>query len=315
MKFLKGLAIIFMVMAPFLLLEAASRVYFCVKYKSPHFLTYGKKSRTEGEKINIYDGVRHKAYGSYFKSVPGDYKQPYRYKRFDVHINKHGFRGEEFDDIPTKYRIFCLGGSTVEDLEVEDGKDWPSQLQKELGDGYEVINAGIIGQSTTNIINLINHEILGYKPRALVIYEAFNDYHTMHSFGKMSRWYAKVFSLLYNKSLLFAIIVEKKFIFSKKEYPEKEVSMCVDKYRENIKTILDIGRANNIKVFLVKQAINTDNEFYLKTHARMMKVLDEFNGIDIKLDKEDFYDIAHLTESGDAKVAKQIREAIWKNLN
>ena len=96
-------------------------------------------------------------------------------------INEHGSRGASFE-LPKPSgvrRIVVLGGSTVFDLNADEGFDWPHLVEKFLKEkGHhqvEVINAGIPGHTSGDSLGRLYTEIWQWEPDYLMIYEAWND--------------------------------------------------------------------------------------------------------------------------------------------
>lgn len=96
-------------------------------------------------------------------------------------INEHGSRGTSFKlpKPPGVRRIVVLGGSTVFDLNADEGFDWPhlvEKLLKEKGHNeVEVINAGIPGHTSSDSLGRLYTEIWQWEPDYLMIYETWND--------------------------------------------------------------------------------------------------------------------------------------------
>ncbi len=96
-------------------------------------------------------------------------------------INEHGSRGASFKlpKPPGVQRIVVLGGSTVFDLNADEGFDWPHLVEKFLKkNGHhqvEVINAGIPGHTSGDSLGRLYTEIWQWEPDYLIIYEAWND--------------------------------------------------------------------------------------------------------------------------------------------
>lgn len=85
----------------------------------------------------------------------------------------------------TKIRVGCFGDSHTQGDETAPGNDYPSVLQKILGDRYQVINFGNGGHGFHQIYTLIDHYIDRYKldyiiigPRGFYTYRSmsFNNY-------------------------------------------------------------------------------------------------------------------------------------------
>jgi hypothetical protein len=96
-------------------------------------------------------------------------------------INEHGSRGASFKlpKPPGVRRIVVLGGSTVFDLNADEGFDWPHLVEKFLKENghhqVEVINAGIPGHTSGDSLGRLYTEIWQWEPDYLIIYEAWND--------------------------------------------------------------------------------------------------------------------------------------------
>lgn len=104
-------------------------------------------------------------------------------------INRHGYRGPSFD-VPKPAgltRIVVLGGSTVFDKDATEGNDWPHLVERLLKEkGYtniEVINAGIPGQTSADLLGRLFAEVWLWEPDYILVYEAWND---IKYFGDLS---------------------------------------------------------------------------------------------------------------------------------
>lgn len=102
------------------------------------------------------------------------------YKSTNDRHNKHGFRGKELSGDSSLFRIVCLGGSTTYGTGVDDYRQsYPYLLEghlKELGlNQVEVINAGVPGYGSLEI--LLNYQLLisELKPDLIIIYSGIND--------------------------------------------------------------------------------------------------------------------------------------------
>jgi lysophospholipase L1-like esterase len=91
-------------------------------------------------------------------------------------INSYGYRGAEIDPVKQKFRIVVYGGSGVFDPIVK--LSWPEKLQNlfaEKSANIEVINAGIPGDSSAEIMGRFFSEVRELKPDLVLIYETWND--------------------------------------------------------------------------------------------------------------------------------------------
>jgi lysophospholipase L1-like esterase len=102
---------------------------------------------------------------------------------YPFNTNRHnslGFRGDDLASDSESYRIVCLGGSTTYGTGVEDyKKSYPYLLKQKLQqlnyDKVEVINAGVPGYGSLEL--LLNYRLLikPLKPDLLIIYTGVND--------------------------------------------------------------------------------------------------------------------------------------------
>lgn len=109
----------------------------------------------------------------------------YSYHKSTISVTKdrYGFRGGASTyNNPAAIDILCVGGSTTQQIYVEDGHTWPDVLENELkasGVELNVANAGIDGQSTFGHIKnfeLWFPEISELKPQYVFFYVGVNDF-------------------------------------------------------------------------------------------------------------------------------------------
>jgi hypothetical protein len=101
-----------------------------------------------------------------------------------VSINQFGFRGPTPRTLAKPagvIRVIVQGGSTTEDIFVEDGRTWPEQLQEKLNAGLktdriEVVNMGTSGYTSWNCVNDLKRNGLDLKPDIVVAYHGVNDF-------------------------------------------------------------------------------------------------------------------------------------------
>jgi len=99
--------------------------------------------------------------------------------------NNLGYAGKRvltIDKPPGKIRVYCIGGSTVEQNDPNQGPDshWPAKLQdilnKKLGrEVIETINAGISGYTSAESLSEFVFRGQDLKPDFLLIYHNVND--------------------------------------------------------------------------------------------------------------------------------------------
>jgi lysophospholipase L1-like esterase len=95
-------------------------------------------------------------------------------------INSQGFRGAEFAPVKSGYRVVCVGDSIVFGFELNDeSAPFPVQLQDKLrAAGYpdiEVINGGVPGYSSLNVLRFVERKVLPLAPDLIIVTTGWND--------------------------------------------------------------------------------------------------------------------------------------------
>lgn len=97
------------------------------------------------------------------------YFRPTIILRTTIIINSKGFRNAEFGRKALRAkRVFCLGDSITFGGEVPVEKTYPGVLDKLLGEKVEVINAGVFGYSTLQIMGQLER-VLKLEPDAVIV--------------------------------------------------------------------------------------------------------------------------------------------------
>jgi lysophospholipase L1-like esterase len=99
--------------------------------------------------------------------------------------NSLGYRSDEFplEKPDGVYRIVALGGSSTYDVSIESNDDiFTAQLEKLLKEEYgydevQVINAGVPGYNSWEILVNLEFRVLDLDPDLVIIYEGTNDVH------------------------------------------------------------------------------------------------------------------------------------------
>ena len=112
------------------------------------------------------------------------YPTPNYRKGFTSH-NSLGYRNDEFTlDKPSGvYRIVALGGSSTYDVSIQDNAaTFTAQLERSLKEDYgyqnvQVINAGVPGYNSWEILVNLEFRVLDLDPDLVIIYENTNDVH------------------------------------------------------------------------------------------------------------------------------------------
>ena len=123
-----------------------------------------------------------------FAFTPHPYLSYYptpNYRNRQTFHNSLGYRG---DDFPLKkpngvYRIVVLGGSSTYDVRIQNNANiFTAQLEKQLKEKYgyqnvQVINAGVPGYNSWELLVNLEFRVLDLDPDLVVIYEGVNDVH------------------------------------------------------------------------------------------------------------------------------------------
>lgn len=317
-------------------------IYFV--YGFPKLLTKDKKSEKpnsgEFRAYNMIPCIQSHGYRMY---LPGDYTKIYKNRKFSVHINELGFRGEELKDGP---RIVILGGSPIAGMSSPDDATVPYLLQKQLG--VQVLNGGMGGRSMLEIIPMTENEILKLRPSTIILYSGFNNFRQTNffSYGRVSaktrveKFFERLWAWLYNHSLVFASIYEKFTFFREKPVSFEDAQMALDDFKRHMQQIVDIAQRNGIRLVIVKQPLFietipaplqdkatfdkiedlvdkkepiTYDQAYYWMQSHILDIIDGFSGEATIVDpipefreKDLFHDMVHLTDNGNKRLAEII---------
>jgi lysophospholipase L1-like esterase len=201
-RWMKSLAVAIGVLGAFVIAELGIRLYFSWVV-GPRVFLYGTgwyrnvpkgASFSESERAMIAtewgreDSVeRHEnVLGGYTKYFPYERKSTHDVdtgERIPVTINKHGFRGKDFDKEkpPGVFRILTLGASSTFGYYNRDNDTYPHHLEALLNERcpgpvrFEVINLAVPHAKSGDIAALFLSEGLGLAPDAVTFYEGRND--------------------------------------------------------------------------------------------------------------------------------------------
>lgn len=96
-------------------------------------------------------------------------------------INEHGFRGDSFplEKPEGTTRIMIYGGSAVFDIFADRKQDWPHRVERRLRrrghQDVNVINAGIPGNASFDVLGRLMAEGHWFDPDVVVLYQGWND--------------------------------------------------------------------------------------------------------------------------------------------
>lgn len=244
-------------------------------------------------------------------------------------MNNMGFSQTKDVGKKIKTRVLCIGGSTTE---LNDGPDvdnsYPGWLQKRLGDQYEVINAGVCGYTSAEMLINFELRLLDLKPEYLIIYEAINDvlYAGMIE-GFMSDYSHSRINAGDWKNRDLTECINNMERRAAPEIPRE----ATETFKRNIKSICSIAKTNRIEPILVKfnynPEIETSGDIYplkqlglggseavfldgLKKNIKAMaQIKDEMVVAYVETEpmmREDFIDTCHFNSGGMRKMADAI---------
>ncbi|GDX79635.1 hypothetical protein LBMAG42_14460 [Deltaproteobacteria bacterium] len=88
-------------------------------------------------------------------------------------VDAHGFRAHTYaislSKPPEVKRVITFGDSQTYGAGVQPDETWPARAEAALGPGWEVLNAGLSGYRSFNVLRLIKLKIAAYDPDFVVI--------------------------------------------------------------------------------------------------------------------------------------------------
>lgn len=95
----------------------------------------------------------------------------------EVTTNSQGLRDSEYDKLPPPgiRRILALGDSQTFGNGLAQADTWPAQLERKLGDGYQVLNGGLPASDTWQHEIILRRLMDIYHPDAVILAFYIND--------------------------------------------------------------------------------------------------------------------------------------------
>lgn len=238
--------------------------------------------------------------------------------REDV-VNNCGFTGTRLTHIekePGIKRIICVGGSTTESSYKTANNTYPELLQRILGEKYEVINAGVPGYTTAEILIYLELKLLDFKPDIVVIYTGANDAST-GTFKNFKSDYTHArapfgYTPVKDKNDLIYSIRPEISERSDGRIPD----IAVETFKRNINSMTAICKSNNIVPIFVAENISQNNKYskeFVDGVTRNVKSVRDIVPHYLKMSNmvnEDYTDGCHLNISGMEKLATCIAQKI-----
>jgi lysophospholipase L1-like esterase len=267
--------------------------------------------------------------------------------------NAQGFRAPKdvrYTADPTRFRIACLGGSSTYDTRTTREESYPRQLELLLRargfDEVDVINAGLGGYSTPNLIGMLALRVVPLEPRIVLVYSGFNDAwnrilyrgveddytHAMRSWDlcpgpvwRESRLLDRLAAKLGSRSRHNPHVHDVAWVPMSGDAAENWRSSSALPFERNLITLVAIARAHGIRPVLVTQAtdfvnhpVERANDVWEQAMHEHTAVLDrvalraEVDRIDVRTPMSDhgeyFADVLHMTAAGNRERARIIAD-------
>jgi len=277
----------------------------------------------------------------------------------NINHNAQGYRAEKnrlYKADPDSINIVSLGGSSTYGTRVYNKDSYPYLLEKVLRQStytdktINVINAGLGGYSTPNIIALLSGKIIHLDPAIIIFYVGFNDAWTrlMFSDFKMDyshaqkSWMEPKFPF-WRYSRFLDVVAGKLGYPSAKPHihsvawrkmsgkPEANFrNSSADAFRANLMTLISIARTHGAVPILVTQATDfknhplpENNKVWMQAMGEHMNIINQVAGnmsvdlINVRSPmsdkKEYFLDVLHMNGEGNKKRAEIIADYLIRN--
>jgi lysophospholipase L1-like esterase len=240
------------------------------------------------------------------------------------------------DLVKIKPRILCLGGSTTELSDGPAEATYPGHLQSLLGDGWEVLNAGVCGYTTAEMLISFCLKWIDFDPDYVILYEAINDllYAGMIKGFKSDYSHGRVntgFNRDKNDCSCLTGHINRQPMVPADTVPEE----AVQTFKRNLRSLCAVAWENRVTPIIVKfqynPAIEGASSIYplydlglqgkeamflsgLKRYIQAGEEVAMETGAEFidpgPLNEEDFIDSCHFKKSGMKKIAEAIKGGI-----
>jgi lysophospholipase L1-like esterase len=262
--------------------------------------------------------------------------------------NSLGFRGREVESPKPagRYRIACLGGSTTYDDAVGDADTYPVKLEQFLRAArpqldIEVVNCGVPSYTSAESLANLAFRVLDLQPDAIVLYEGINDWRVRpyRNFDGAYFHYRKVWDGSARSWQAGGDGEMAGGINPLIQYPMPEGNGDGAEnarrngpwaFQRNLQSMCGIAKAHGVKVVLVSNVIDDNNE-YVRKEPSFVRGIAEHNGVvrDVAAeqgalfvdlaavyprDEQLFVDPVHNNPRGSEIKARLIADALVKDL-
>ena len=199
-----------------------------------------------------------------------------------------GWRGPDLLNPKRRKRIVVLGGSSTYCTGVDDADTFPAQLQRQLGDNYEVINLGVPGYSSVEHLIQTALWFSEIQPDIAIYYMGWNDARNMHlrglkadysdfqgpsqldNLGQQRSWWAQHFALV-RLGVTVTRLVRDAILRTpayQKRYPNVPIAPTetawtprvedrpLQLYRRNVNELVHLCKGQGVTPLFVPQLVN-----------------------------------------------------------
>ena len=199
------------------------------------------------------------------------------FQKQKVLTNSIGFRNSEIKQ-KKKTRIVCLGASPTFGYGVKYEDTYPfvlEQLLKQNGFDVDVINAGEIGYSSYQGLNLFKNKIIDLQPDIIIVSYVINDIDKYRFFRSnylpdkelkpLSNFVVIISNFIYNSNIFKLInMLSKSKLSKRQQYYGKNYNnqysenrrVSLEDYEKNLKEFIYLAKENNIKIFFIVMPVN-----------------------------------------------------------
>ncbi len=224
-------------------------------------------------------------------------------------------------------RIVCMGGSSTWGRGVNQYETWPAFLNGMIrADGIdaEVVNAGVEGYTSFQILILMHYYMLQFSPDAVILYVGHND--LAHSYGSYSD--RELWEMTQGERGRYGLVVTRaqKLLGRLRLYNAARIAVAgikrdglkmdqvsasrPNEFVANVRDIYELLRERDIPLLLMAEAMQLEDDIYHEGLGELagrihVPFRDVYMDIRVKPNGEKlFIDDVHLTPDGNREVAR-----------
>jgi lysophospholipase L1-like esterase len=209
-----------------------------------------------------------------------------------VWIDRNGFRSisASSSNETASHTIYCIGGSTTFGFGVSQENTFSyileSKLNRSFGNNhFKVVNAGVVGFTSTQGLKLLETKILRFKPDMVVFSFTWND--QLLRTVPISEFYKKIQSpsfrtkTLFMHSKLFCLLSELLMKYMK-PFPQSDFlvpAVSLSEYKNNLETLLSLCKSNHLDLLLLSEFTSNENIHINDDYKIAMETFADVNNI------------------------------------